>query len=212
MRQLLPGDTAWRNIRLATMDPQQQTPYGLVDNLALIVREGLICDIVPKTQIPVSGDNIHDMQGRLVTPGLIDCHTHLVFAGSRAGEWEQRLNGVSYQHISAQGGGINATVSATRACAEDTLYLLAHERMMRLINEGVTLLEIKSGYGLELATEEKMLRVAAKLAAENAIDISSTLLAAHATPVEYHGDPDGYIALVCETIIPQLWKKGYLRR
>ncbi|VDY42928.1 imidazolonepropionase [Salmonella enterica subsp. arizonae] len=207
MRQLLPGDTAWRNIRLATMDPQQQTPYGLVDNLALIVREGLICDIVPKTQIPVSGDNIHDMQGRLVTPGLIDCHTHLVFAGSRAGEWEQRLNGVSYQHISAQGGGINATVSATRACAEDTLYLLAHERMMRLINEGVTLLEIKSGYGLELATEEKMLRVAAKLAAENAIDISSTLLAAHATPVEYHGDPDGYIALVCETIIPQLWKK-----
>lgn len=190
------------------MDPQRQGPYGLVDNQALIVREGHICDIVPQTQLPVSGDNIHNMQGRLVTPGLIDCHTHLVFAGNRAGEWEQRLNGASYQHISAQGGGINATVSATRACTEETLYLLARERMMRLVNEGVTLLEIKSGYGLELATEEKLLRVAAKLAAENAIDISPTLLAAHATPAEYRDDPDGYIALVCETMIPQLWQKG----
>ncbi|HAB3223251.1 TPA_asm: imidazolonepropionase [Salmonella enterica subsp. enterica serovar Enteritidis] len=208
MRQLLPGDTVWRNIRLATMDPQRQAPYGLVDNQALIVREGHICDIVPETQLPVSGDNIHDMQGRLVTPGLIDCHTHLVFAGNRAAEWEQRLNGASYQHISAQGGGINATVSATRACAEETLYLLARERMMRLASEGVTLLEIKSGYGLELATEEKLLRVAAKLAAENAIDISPTLLAAHATPAEYRDDPDGYITLVCETMIPQLWQKG----
>lgn len=111
------------------MDPQRQAPYGLVDNQALIVREGYICDIVPETQLPVSGDNIHDMQGRLVTPGLIDCHTHLVFAGNRAAEWEQRLNGASYQHISAQGGGINATVSATRACAEETLYLLARERI-----------------------------------------------------------------------------------
>ncbi len=190
------------------MDPQQQALYGLVDNQALIVREGHICDIVPETQLPVSGDNIHDMQGRLVTPGLIDCHTHLVFAGNRAAEWEQRLNGASYQHISAQGGGINATVSATRACAEETLYLLARERMMRLASEGVTLLEIKSGYGLELATEEKLLRVAAKLAAENAIDISPTLLAAHATPAEYRDDPDGYITLVCETMIPQLWQKG----
>ncbi|EHM6706131.1 imidazolonepropionase, partial [Salmonella enterica] len=208
MRQLLPGDTVWRNIRLATMDPQRQAPYGLVDNQALIVREGHICDIVPETQLPVSGDNIHDMQGRLVTPGLIDCHTHLVFAGNRAAEWEQRLNGASYQHISAQGGGINATVSATRACAEEPLYLLARERMMRLASEGVTLLEIKSGYGLELATEEKLLRVAAKLAAENAIDISPTLLAAHATPAEYRDDPDGYITLVCETMIPQLWQKG----
>lgn len=132
MRQLLPGDIIWRNIRLATMDPQRQTPYGLVDNHALIVREGGIVDIIPQAQLPVSGDNIHDMQGRLVTPGLIDCHTHLIFAGNRADEWEQRLNGVSYQHISAQGGGINATVSATRACPEETLYLLARERMMRL--------------------------------------------------------------------------------
>ena len=125
------------------------------------------------------------MQGRLITPGLIDCHTHLVFGGSRAGEWEQRLNGVSYQQISAQGGGINATVSATRSASDEQLLQLAQGRMERLIKEGVTLLEIKSGYGLDLTTEEKILRVVAALAAENTVEISPTLLAAHATPAQY---------------------------
>ena len=131
-----------------------------------------------------------------------------MFGGNRAGEWEQRLNGVSYQQISAQGGGINATVSATRRASAEQLFRVAQARMAQLKNEGVTLLEIKSGYGLDLATEEKILRVVSALAAENIIEISPTLLAAHATPVEYRDDPDGYITLVCETILPQLWKKG----
>lgn len=208
MQQFFPDDHIWRNVRLATMDPERNTPYGLVEGHALIVRQGKIRDIVPEASLYLTHENTFDMQGRLITPGLIDCHTHLVFGGNRAGEWEQRLNGVSYQQISAQGGGINATVSATRSASDEQLLHLAHQRMEQLIKEGVTLLEIKSGYGLDLQTEEKILRVVAALAAENIIEISPTLLAAHATPAEYRDDPDGYITLVCETILPQLWEQG----
>ncbi|MDM2758860.1 imidazolonepropionase [Citrobacter sp. Cpo148] len=208
MQQFFPDDVIWRNVRLATMDPERGTPYGLLDGHALIVRQGKIRDIVPESSLYLTHDNTFDMQGRLITPGLIDCHTHLVFGGNRAGEWEQRLNGVSYQQISAQGGGINATVSATRSATDEQLLHVAHQRMEQLIKEGVTLLEIKSGYGLDLPTEEKILRVVAALAAENIVEISPTLLAAHATPAEYRDDPDGYITLVCETIMPQLWEQG----
>ena len=208
LQQFFPDDVIWRNVRLATMDPERGTPYGLVDGHALIVRQGKIRDIVPESSLYLTHDNTFDMQGRLITPGLIDCHTHLVFGGNRAGEWEQRLNGVSYQQISAQGGGINATVSATRSATDEQLLHVAHQRMEQLIKEGVTLLEIKSGYGLDLPTEEKILRVVAALAAENIVEISPTLLAAHATPTEFRDDPDGYITLVCETILPQLWEQG----
>lgn len=208
MQQFFPDDAIWRNVRLATMDPERNTPYGLVDGHALIIRQGKVRAIVPESSLYRTHDNTFDMQGRLVTPGLIDCHTHLVFGGNRAGEWEQRLNGVSYQQISAQGGGINATVSATRRASDDQLLAVARARMERLIKEGVTLLEVKSGYGLDLATEEKILRVVSALAAENTLEISPTLLAAHATPAEYRDDPDGYITLVCETILPQLWEQG----
>ncbi|MEB0980392.1 imidazolonepropionase [Citrobacter portucalensis] len=208
MQQFFPDDVIWRNVRLATMDPERGTPYGLLDGHALIVRQGKIRDIVPESSLYLTHDNTFNMQGRLITPGLIDCHTHLVFGGNRAGEWEQRLNGVSYQQISAQGGGINATVSATRSATDEQLLHVAHQRMEQLIKEGVTLLEIKSGYGLDLPTEEKILRVVAALAAENIVEISPTLLAAHATPAEYRDDPDGYITLVCETILPQLWEQG----
>lgn len=208
MQQFFPDDVIWRNVRLATMNPERGTPYGLLDGHALIVRQGKIRDIVPESSLYLTHDNTLDMQGRLITPGLIDCHTHLVFGGNRAGEWEQRLNGVSYQQISAQGGGINATVSATRSATDEQLLHVAHQRMEQLIKEGVTLLEIKSGYGLDLPTEEKILRVVAALAAENIVEISPTLLAAHATPAEYRDDPDGYITLVCETILPQLWEQG----
>ncbi|MET6677056.1 imidazolonepropionase [Citrobacter amalonaticus] len=208
MQQLLPDDTLWRNLRLATLDPAQTAPYGMLDYHALIIREGRVLAIVPEASLPTAHANAHDLQGRLVTPGLIDCHTHLVFGGNRASEWEQRLNGVSYQQISAQGGGINATVTATRAATEEALFASAQARIARLMREGVTLLEVKSGYGLNATAEEKMLRVAARLAEENLIEISPTLLAAHAVPVEYRDNPDGYITHVCETILPQLWGKG----
>jgi imidazolonepropionase len=142
-----------------------------------------------------------------VTPGLIDCHTHLVFGGDRAAEWEQRLNGASYQAISAQGGGINATVTATRNSSSEALYQIAQARLARMMREGVTTLEIKSGYGLDDETEEKLLRVAQRLAQEHAIEISPTLLAAHAVPQEYRQDPDGWIDHICQHMLPALWQK-----
>ena len=196
----------WRNVRLATLDPRFSQPYGLVEHHALLVRDGRIEAIVPESEAP-AGQSI-DLGGRLLTPGLIDCHTHLVFGGSRAQEWEQRLNGVSYQTISANGGGINATVRATRESSETELLALARQRLARLLREGVTTLEIKSGYGLDLANERKMLRVIQQLAATHTVELSPTLLSAHATPPEYKGDPDGYINLVCETILPTLWEEG----
>ncbi|HCU0294844.1 imidazolonepropionase [Citrobacter sedlakii] len=208
MPQLLPGDKVWRNFRLATLDPHIDAPYGILEHHALIIRGEKILSVIPEAELPTRHANTANLEGRLVTPGLIDCHTHLIFGGNRASEWEQRLNGVSYQQISAQGGGINATVSATRTATEDVLYRVARDRMQRLAREGVTLLEIKSGYGLDIASEEKMLRVAARLAADGMMEISPTLLAAHATPQEFRDDPDGYIDLVCDVILPQLWQKG----
>lgn len=130
-----------------------------------------------------------------------------MFGGDRAAEWEQRLNGVSYQTISAQGGGINATVTATRNSSPETLLTAAQQRLQRLMNEGVTTVEIKSGYGLNAEAEEKMLLVARQLSLNNLVDISPTLLAAHAVPAEYRQDPDAYLALVCEQIMPTLWQK-----
>lgn len=208
MSEQASSDVIWHNARLATFDPQQPQPYGLLDDHAIVVRAGRIMAIVPESSLTTHSGKRIDLQGRLVTPGLIDCHTHLVFGGSRAAEWEQRLNGVSYQTISANGGGINATVQATRAASEQALTRLAQERLDRLMAEGVTTVEIKSGYGLDLANESKMLRVAQQLAQANAVEISPTLLAAHAVPTEYKGRANDYITLVCEEIMPTLWQEG----
>jgi imidazolonepropionase len=201
-------DIIWHNARLATFDPNHTQPYGLLEHHALVVRDGRIVEILPEAALGSRKGKRIDLQGRLVTPGLIDCHTHLVFGGSRATEWEQRLNGVSYQTISANGGGINATVQATRAASEDELTRLAQQRLTRLMREGVTTVEVKSGYGLDMTNERKMLHVAQHLAATNAVDISPTLLAAHAIPTEYKGRGEDYITLVCEDIMPTLWQEG----
>ncbi|MBL5966048.1 imidazolonepropionase [Lelliottia amnigena] len=208
MQQLHPDDVIWHHARLATLNPDNPEPYGMQENVALIVRGEKILALIPEADIPVNHANQIDLGGRLVTPGLIDCHTHLVFGGDRAAEWEQRLNGVSYQTISAQGGGINATVTATRASSAETLLTLAQQRLQRLMQEGVTTLEIKSGYGLNHEAEAKILRVAQQLAQNNPVEISPTLLAAHAVPAEYRHDPDAYLTLVCEQIMPTLWKQN----
>ncbi|MDE4081164.1 MULTISPECIES: imidazolonepropionase [Enterobacter cloacae complex] len=207
MQQIHPDDVIWRNARLATLVAGEPEPYGLKEQHALVVRGQTILAVIPESEVPSGHRQCVDLNGRLVTPGLIDCHTHLVFGGDRAAEWEQRLNGVSYQTISAQGGGINATVTATRNSSPETLLALAQQRLRRLMNEGVTTVEIKSGYGLNADTEEKMLLVTRQLGLNNLVDISPTLLAAHAVPAEYRQDPDAYMTLVCEEIVPALWQK-----
>lgn len=150
----------------------------------------------------------YDCKNKLVTPGLIDCHTHLVFAGNRANEFEQRLNGVSYTDIAKQGGGILATVTATRAAQESELVEMALPRLDGLLRSGVTSIEVKSGYGLTLDDELKMLRAAKALENHRRIKITTTLLAAHAVPPEYKEKPDSYIDLVCEEIIPKAAEQG----
>ncbi|MBS0924711.1 imidazolonepropionase [Providencia sp. JGM181] len=202
------NDVIWRNGRIATMNSELGTAYGLLENHDLIIRGEQIIAIHPSDKVDANGCHIIDVEGRLITPGLIDCHTHLVFGGNRAAEWEQRMNGVSYETISAQGGGINSTVHSTRAMSEDGLYEVSKPRLEALIREGVTTVEMKSGYGLDLANEEKQLSVAKRLFAAYPIDVSSTLLSAHTVPPEYKGKADDYIDLICDEIMPQLWKKG----
>lgn len=202
------NDVIWRNGRIASMDPEIGAAYGLVENYDLIVRNNLIVAVHPSKDVDANGCQIIDVAGRLITPGLIDCHTHLVFGGNRAGEWEQRMNGVSYETISAQGGGINSTVRSTRTMSEAELFAVSKPRLEALIREGVTTIEMKSGYGLDFDSEEKQLLVAKQLSAAYPIDVSSTLLSAHTVPPEYKDKPDEYIELICTKIMPELWSKG----
>lgn len=202
------NDVIWRNGRIATMNTELGTAYGLLENHDLIIRGEQIIAIHPSDHVEANGCDIIDVKGRLITPGLIDCHTHLVFGGNRAAEWEQRMNGVSYETISAQGGGINSTVRSTRAMSEEALFDVSKPRLEALIREGVTTVEMKSGYGLDLASEEKQLLVAKRLFAAYPIEVSSTLLSAHTVPPEYKGRADEYIDLICNEIMPQLWTKG----
>nr|WP_028094662.1 imidazolonepropionase [Pseudodonghicola xiamenensis] len=182
------------NSRIAKMD-EKSMGYGLVEAGCLVVDKGRIAWVGPEADLPVSyaAAPRHDLGGRLVTPGLIDCHTHVVFGGDRAREFEMRLEGADYEEIARAGGGILSTVRATRAASEDDLDETALPRVDALLAEGVTTLEIKSGYGLELETELRMLRAARRIGRERKVSVVTTWLAAHALPPEYAEDRAGYL-------------------
>jgi len=198
--------TLWQHCHAATM---AQGSYSIIEDAAIVSNAGLIEWIGPRADVPALDiTRTVDLGGAWVTPGLIDCHTHAVFGGNRSGEFEQRLQGVSYAEIAAQGGGIASTVRATRAASEDQLFASARQRVQALMRDGVTTIEVKSGYGLDLANERKMLRVARRLADELPLAVRATCLAAHALPPEYAGRADDYIAHICDEMLPALAKEG----
>ena len=198
--------TLWQHCHVATMAGGK---YSIIEDAALVTAGSLIEWIGPLAELP-HGDyaQVHDLQGAWVTPGLIDCHTHTVFGGNRSGEFEQRLEGVSYAEIAAKGGGIASTVRATRAASEDELFASAHKRLRSLLRDGVTTVEIKSGYGLDLANERKMLRVARRLGEALPVSVRATCLAAHALPPEYKDRADDYIEHICQEMLPALAAEG----
>ena len=195
-------DTLIRNVNVAAMT--DAAPYGAVRDAALGIAGGSIAWVGPAADLPgnARADATLDAGGRWLTPGLVDCHTHLVHAGNRAGEFEARLHGASYADIARAGGGINATVRATRAASLDELVAQSRPRLAALAAEGVTTVEIKSGYGLDRATELRLLAAARALADELGVDVRTTLLAAHAVPPEFAGRPDEYVDVVCHEIVP----------
>ncbi|MES2036202.1 MAG: imidazolonepropionase [Pseudomonadota bacterium] len=203
---VLSWDSLWINVHLACMTDG----YGEIKDAAIAVKEGQIAWLGSQSELPAEyvAVKTHDGKGCWLTPGLIDCHTHLVYAGNRSNEFEARLNGVAYEEIARQGGGINATVRATRAATEDELLAATLPRLHAMLAEGVTTLEIKSGYGLDLETEARILRVARRIGREFPVRVKTTFLGAHALPPEYAGRADDYIKLVCEQMLPALVAEG----
>jgi imidazolonepropionase len=199
--------TLWRGARLVTLADARG--WGLVERGALLVDGASIAWVGADADLPPAtrADSEVNLGGALVTPGLVDCHTHLVYAGQRAGEFEQRLEGASYEDIARAGGGIRSTVAATRAASDETLFALARERARALMAEGVTTLEVKSGYGLSAAHEARCLRVARRLGRELPLAVRTTCLSAHALPPEYVGRADDYIDAVCAWL-PALHEEG----
>ena len=185
------------NTRIATL--QADDDFGLIEEGALVLDGANILWVGPRAELPPSFEDLpsQDLGGRLVTPALVDCHTHVVFGGNRAAEFELRLNGASYEEVARAGGGIVSTVRATRAASEADLLVDALTRVDAMIAEGVGLIEVKSGYGLDLETELKMLRVARAIAGERLIDVQTSFLGAHAVPEEFAGRPDAYIRDIC---------------
>jgi imidazolonepropionase len=189
------------NLKAATM----QAGYGLIEDAAILLEGNRIAWVGPTAEAPAAQDQ-RDCGGRLVTPGLIDCHTHIVYGGSRAHEFEQRLTGVSYAEIAKAGGGIASTVRATRSQSEADLSAAALKRLDPLLAEGVTTIEVKSGYGLDRDTELKMLRAAWGLSAARPVDVVTSYLGAHALPPEFKDDRAGYLDLVCNEVMPAVAK------
>lgn len=196
-------DALWQNVHLAAMNGGA---YGEVPDGAIAVKDGRIAWVGRRADLPADyhANLEHDAGGLWLTPGLIDCHTHIVYAGNRSDEFEARLNGVAYEEIARNGGGIVSTVRATRAASDDALFQASLPRVCTLLAEGVTTLEIKSGYGLDLESETKMLRVARRIGASLPVRVKTTFLGAHALPPEYAGQADAYIDAVCNDMLPAL--------
>ena len=194
--------TLFCNAQIATMSLDK--PYGLIENGAIVISADRIKWVGAEKELPEKfvGLQGKNLEGRLVTPALIDCHTHLVYGGSRATEFELRLNGASYEEIARNGGGILSTVTATRNASEDELLAQSLPRLDAFLAEGVATIEIKSGYGLDIETEIKMLRVARQLGKERSVRVKTSFLGAHAIPPEFSGKADAYIDFVCEEVLP----------
>lgn len=193
-------DRVWRNARLATM---QSADLGVIERGLVAAKGDTIVYAGLEEDAPaLKAADTRDCEGRWITPGLIDCHTHLVHAGNRAKEFELRLEGASYEEIARAGGGILSTMRATRAASEDDLVALALPRLDALVAEGVTTVEIKSGYGLERDSEMRMLSSARRLGREREVTVRATFLGAHAVPPEFKGNPEGYIDLLCDEVLP----------
>jgi imidazolonepropionase len=199
-------DSLWLGASIATM--QGDAPFGALPDAALAVLDGRIAWLGPEAELPPGSvaRKVHRVHG-WITPGLVDCHTHLVYGGTRAAEWERRLRGVSYEQIAREGGGIRATVAATRLADEDTLFAAAKTRLATLMAEGVVAVEIKSGYGLDPATEARCLRVARRLGAETPAHVVTSFLGAHAVPPEFEGRPDAAMEAVI-AMLPELAAEG----
>lgn len=204
-------DTLWLDARVATMVPGG-VPYGAIEDGALGVTDGQLAWVGRRTDLPGRPESLaREVRGcgrRWITPGLVDCHTHIVHGGDRAHEFELRLKGASYEEIARAGGGIRSTVTATRAASEDALYDSASRRIADLQAEGVTTIEIKSGYGLDRETEARMLRVARRLGATLPLTVRTTFLGAHALPQEFEGRADAFIDFLCQDSLPSLAAEG----
>jgi imidazolonepropionase len=197
----------WTNACIATM---QGAELGLIARAALAIKDDTIVWVGPMAALPpeLKCAAQFDCAGALITPGLIDCHTHLVFAGNRADEFALRLGGASYEDMVQAGGGILSTVRETRDADEGELFVQSERRVHALMREGVTTLEIKSGYGLDIETELKMLRVARRLGERNALTVKTTFLGAHAVPPEFSGRADAYVDYVCNEMLPAVVAQG----
>mgnify|MGYP003988898859 CR=1 FL=1 len=201
-------DTIWRNARIATMSAGSRN-YGIIEDGLIAAQDGRIAWVGAASEAPqFDAIHLHDLQGRWITPGLVDCHTHLVYGGNRALEFEQRLQGATYEEISRAGGGIVSTVRETSNATLEMLIYQATPRLESLMADGVTTIEIKSGYGLNVETEIKMLEAARALAEDHNIRVQTTFLGAHALPPEADGDSDAYIQQVCEEQLPAVAAAG----
>lgn len=202
-------DMLLRNVNIATMTGGG-APYGAIRDGAIGITDGRLAYVGPAEGLPAGAraDDDRHMSGGWAFPGFVDCHTHIVFGGNRAREFEERLNGASYEEIARRGGGILSTVRATRAASEDELTASAAKRLARLRADGITTVEIKSGYGLTLQHELKMLRAAKRAASEVGIDVRTTFLGAHALPPEFKDNKEGYINHICQDMIPAVADEG----